>query len=118
MDRRQPSGKPNGAPAMLPGRAGIGNQNRACNANDFAYYPGSQHHPGTIRGPSGRSSGVEHNLAKVGVEGSNPFARSNISEEDQDVEESRRMAAFLISAVSKHIAITGKHGKSPKGSKG
>jgi hypothetical protein len=27
----------------------------------------------------GRSSGVEHNLAKVGVEGSNPFARSNIS---------------------------------------
>jgi hypothetical protein len=25
----------------------------------------------------GRSSGVEHNLAKVGVEGSNPFARSN-----------------------------------------
>jgi integrase len=28
------------------------------------------------RPPSGRSSGVEHNLAKVGVEGSNPFARS------------------------------------------
>jgi hypothetical protein len=27
---------------------------------------------------SGRSSGVEHNLAKVGVEGSNPFARSNV----------------------------------------
>ena len=26
----------------------------------------------------GRSSGVEHDLAKVGVEGSNPFARSNI----------------------------------------
>ena len=25
---------------------------------------------------SGRSSGVEHDLAKVGVEGSNPFARS------------------------------------------
>jgi hypothetical protein len=25
----------------------------------------------------GCSSGVEHNLAKVGVEGSNPFARSN-----------------------------------------
>jgi hypothetical protein len=25
---------------------------------------------------SGCSSGVEHNLAKVGVEGSNPFARS------------------------------------------
>src|SRR5690606_19526287 len=28
---------------------------------------------------SGCSSGVEHNLAKVGVEGSNPFARSNKS---------------------------------------
>ena len=27
---------------------------------------------------SGRSSGVEHNLAKVRVEGSNPFARSKI----------------------------------------
>jgi hypothetical protein len=29
--------------------------------------------------PSGRSSVVEHDLAKVGVEGSNPFARSNLS---------------------------------------
>ena len=29
---------------------------------------------------SGRSSGVEHNLAKVGVEGSNPFARSSFSQ--------------------------------------
>src|SRR4051812_43255409 len=29
---------------------------------------------------SGRSSGVEHNLAKVGVEGSNPFARSSCSQ--------------------------------------
>ena len=27
----------------------------------------------------GRSSGVERNLAKVDVEGSNPFARSNFS---------------------------------------
>jgi hypothetical protein len=27
----------------------------------------------------GCSSGVEHNLAKVGVEGSNPFARSSFS---------------------------------------
>ncbi len=32
-----------------------------------------------VRQSSGRSSGVEHNLAKVGVEGSNPFARSNIT---------------------------------------
>ena len=30
------------------------------------------------RAGRGRSSGVEHNLAKVGVEGSNPFARSKI----------------------------------------
>ena len=36
--------------------------------------------PGPVTRPlaqSGRSSGVEHNLAKVGVEGSNPFARSS-----------------------------------------
>ena len=31
-------------------------------------------------GASGCSSGVEHNLAKVGVEGSNPFARSSFSD--------------------------------------
>ena len=30
---------------------------------------------------SGCSSVVEHNLAKVGVEGSNPFARSSPSQE-------------------------------------
>jgi hypothetical protein len=29
--------------------------------------------------PSGRSSVVEHDLAKVGVEGSNPFARSIVT---------------------------------------
>ena len=29
-------------------------------------------------GAGGRSSGVEHDLAKVGVEGSNPFARSSL----------------------------------------
>jgi hypothetical protein len=32
---------------------------------------------------SGRSSGVEHDLAKVGVEGSNPFARSSDPPQDQ-----------------------------------
>src|ERR1700675_2530848 len=31
----------------------------------------------------GCSSGVEHNLAKVGVEGSNPFARSKMSQRMQ-----------------------------------
>ena len=34
--------------------------------------------PPSTQTPSGRSSGVEHNLAKVGVEGSNPFARSSL----------------------------------------
>ena len=33
---------------------------------------------GQISNGRGCSSGVEHDLAKVGVEGSNPFARSNI----------------------------------------
>jgi hypothetical protein len=33
---------------------------------------------------SGRSSGVEHNLAKVGVEGSNPFARSSFLKTSDD----------------------------------
>jgi hypothetical protein len=33
----------------------------------------------------GRSSGVEHNLAKVGVEGSNPFARSSFPLGNQSV---------------------------------
>ena len=37
-----------------------------------AYTPG-------LRTERGRSSGVEHDLAKVGVEGSNPFARSIFS---------------------------------------
>ena len=36
-----------------------------------------------LRRQSGRSSGVEHNLAKVGVEGSNPFARSSFSKQNQ-----------------------------------
>jgi len=29
--------------------------------------------------PFGAEPGMEHNLAKVGVEGSNPFARSKIA---------------------------------------
>ena len=40
--------------------------------------PHPPRHAGASR-QSGRSSGVEHNLAKVGVEGSNPFARSKFS---------------------------------------
>ena len=41
---------------------------------------------GTAKRSSGRSSGVEHNLAKVGVEGSNPFARSKILKQNQIIE--------------------------------
>ena len=41
---------------------------------------------------SGRSSGVEHNLAKVGVEGSNPFARSKFSKENKRL----FLARFLL----------------------
>ena len=39
----------------------------------------------------GCSSGVEHDLAKVGVEGSNPFARSNFIKrlEEIDLEAAR-----------------------------
>jgi hypothetical protein len=49
--------------------------------------------PSTERG---RSSGVEHNLAKVGVEGSNPFARSSRSSHklSPPPEELRKGAAF------------------------
>ncbi|GBQ80565.1 hypothetical protein AA13595_0380 [Gluconacetobacter johannae DSM 13595] len=39
---------------------------------------------------SGRSSGVEHNLAKVGVVGSNPIARSRFSKENQSVKAALR----------------------------
>ncbi len=41
---------------------------------------------------SGRSSGVEHNLAKVGVEGSNPFARS-IFRKKSTAAKARRLGA-------------------------
>jgi hypothetical protein len=47
---------------------------------DRARYDAARVRSGGFRGRTmgrGRSSGVEHNLAKVGVEGSNPFARSN-----------------------------------------
>src|SRR6218665_1695159 len=49
---------------------------------------------------SGRSSGVEHNLAKVGVEGSNPFARSSFLVELQKLIgiSSRQIAAAFVRA--------------------
>jgi hypothetical protein len=39
---------------------------------------------------SGRSSGVEHNLAKVGVEGSNPF----LTAPDREVKKTRTSTGF------------------------
>src|SRR5437763_4145900 len=48
----------------------------------------------------GCSSVVEHDLAKVGVEGSSPFARSKIfSEQSQYEATSRRQAALSFVAV-------------------
>ena len=44
---------------------------------------------------SGCSSGVEHNLAKVGVEGSNPFARSSFSQPTKTAE-SRGFCGYLV----------------------
>ncbi len=49
------------------------NENPSCNRHKYHYYQAHKLDVG------GRSSGVEHNLAKVGVEGSNPFARSRLS---------------------------------------
>ena len=46
-----------------------------------------------VRRASGCSSGVEHNLAKVGVEGSNPFARSSFPTSPKP----RNSAAFVVS---------------------
>jgi hypothetical protein len=44
----------------------------------------------------GRSSGVEHNLAKVGVEGSNPFARSNFRQWLKDDAQPRRLLSIVV----------------------
>jgi len=49
---------------------------------------------------SGRSSGVEHNLAKVGVEGSNPFARSKAN-----FQKPRTTAAFRISGLDRFTHV-------------
>ncbi len=76
----------------------------------------------------GRSSGVEHNLAKVGVEGSNPFARSRFLQENEAVKTVLR-GRFLLprppreswgsrgeAAESEKQRATGcrRHGRHPK----
>ena len=58
----------------------------------------------------GCSSGVEHDLAKVGVEGSNPFARSRISWPSNDLTTSRREAALSFYAPCRPDAPM--HGRS------
>ena len=50
---------------------------------------------------SGCSSGVEHNLAKVGVEGSNPFARSSFPTSPKP----RKTAAFIVSGRLKSRGV-------------
>ncbi len=47
----------------------------------------------------GRSSGVEHNLAKVRVESSNLFARSNWFLQPQQIKQGRPRAAFVFSGL-------------------
>src|SRR6202161_296456 len=56
----------------------------------------------------GRSSGVEHNLAKVGVEGSNPFARSRFSQENRNCPGTPRLVGSLghDASANFHVAAT------------
>ena len=48
----------------------------------------------------GRSSGVEHNLAKVGVEGSNPFARSIENPLGKPLGVGQFFAAFVVARTA------------------
>ena len=52
--------------------------------------------------PLGRgcSSGVEHNLAKVGVEGSNPFARSKFLHQINVIHSDWALKGFLRSPAA------------------
>ena len=70
---------------------------RGCKPVRFHYDPALSRGGLLPRYPvGGRSSGVEHDLAKVGVEGSNPFARSIILLFlKQSAKEPRRTAAFF-----------------------
>ena len=58
------------------------------------------------RRQSGRSSGVEHNLAKVGVEGSNPFARSSFFITYQPLMLLPTAAKCLLIGASHHLTTT------------
>ncbi len=56
---------------------------------------GSANYPGPVD-LSGCSSGVEHNLAKVGVEGSNPFARSKFLQENRYLDDCHSNSAIFV----------------------
>src|SRR3546814_6449305 len=53
---------------------------------------------------SGRSSGVEHNLAKVGVEGSNPFARSRFHNKFSEIQLSSARSAGYENRSEEHTS--------------
>ena len=55
------------------------------------------------RGAGGRSSGVEHNLAKVGVVGSNPIARSRFSKRYNDLFDCRQALVCLDDVSSSPV---------------
>ena len=59
-------------------------------------------HCRSIPNGCGCSSGVEHDLAKVGVEGSNPFARSSWFKRLDGIE--RLVEAFSMQGISDHVA--------------
>src|SRR4051812_40554150 len=54
------------------------------------------------RSECGCSSGVEHNLAKVGVEGSNPFARSKFPMQEDTGRRGNTPALFSFGAPPGH----------------
>ncbi len=93
----------------------------ACKPPGFTYYPGPPLLPGRrIERAGGRSSGVEHNLAKVGVEGSNPFARSSSvtslpSEAGAipNLRGGRKRAGGRSSGVEHNLAKVGVEGSNP-----
>src|SRR5262249_15030645 len=105
LDRAMPSQRARGQPRLLqpePGLAGLGGATQMAAQEAvlaglngfFGWLPSGRPcgytdaSPGWLPAVSapdtqgcGCSSGVEHDLAKVGVEGSNPFARSSSSQE-------------------------------------
>src|SRR5215813_11410488 len=55
----------------------------------------------------GCSSGVEHDLAKVGVEGSNPFARSNeVREQSAQLRALRALCAASIASLGQSLTAS------------